>query len=374
MKEYGLGAELKQRNRNNVYKLVYHSGCVTKQQIVAELGLSLPTVTQNLTELMQEGLICEQGSFGNTGGRRARGYAIVANARTAVGVDINDRRCAVVLVNLRGEVLQKKREYIRFENTDSYYQRVGLMVDEVILAAGVPDETVLGAGIAVQGLVNGEGDRIIYGEILKITGEGLDRIGRYIRYPKMLFHDSDMAAYAEAWMAPQEDMLYLSCSTNLGGAVTEKNTERQDGRFGRARLEHMTLVPDGKRCYCGQSGCADAYCSTTVLTDAVEDGRLESFFERLRSGEERASLVWNDYLDKLSILINNACMMYDCDVVLGGYLGEYMEEYMPELKRRTYRRNSFDRERDYLKLCRARFDPVSVGAALKYVSEFINHI
>ena len=40
---------------------------------------------------------------------------------------------------------------------------------------------------------------------------------------------------------------------------------------------HMTLIPDGKPCYCGKTGCVDAYCSARLLSD-LSGGRLEDSF------------------------------------------------------------------------------------------------
>ena len=50
--------ELKQKNRSHVFQLLYKTSGLTRQDIVARLQLSLPTVTQNLEELQAEGLIC----------------------------------------------------------------------------------------------------------------------------------------------------------------------------------------------------------------------------------------------------------------------------------------------------------------------------
>ena len=375
-KELSAGQELKQKNRNNIYKLIHRRGVVSKQDIVRELGLSLPTVTQNLTDLLREGLICEQGSFGNTGGRRARGYAVVPRAKVAVGVDINARRCAIVILDLHGTIIGNRREYCRFSNTDEYYKMVSNLIEELIDSCSVDRNTILGVGIATQGIMNPEKNRIVYGEILGITGTTRDTIGKYIPYPRVLLHDSDMAAFAEAWNSEDDrEAVYLSCSTNLGGAIAEKDPGKmRPDRFGRARVEHMTLIPDGKKCYCGQNGCADAYCSTSVLSDYAEDGRLDTFFAELKAGDEGATELWDDYLDKLAILINNTCMMFDSDVIIGGYMGEHMEDYMDDLKNRVYKRNSFDRSRDYVRLCRVKKEPVAVGAALYYIEDFVSNI
>lgn len=375
MKEYNLGIELKQKNRNSIYRLIHKLRSIPKQRIVSELGLSLPTISQNLSDLIKEGLLCESGSFGNTGGRRAKGYDIVPDARAAVGVDINKNHYSVVVLDLLGRQMASTRVYAGFENSDKYYELVAKAVDKVIDESGVAPENILGVGIAIQGIVNADNTAISYGEIQGITRERIERIGKYINYPKKLFHDSDMAAFAEFWHNQDaEETVYLSLSTNLGGAIVQAQPGKHTGTFGKARIEHMTLVPGGKPCYCGQMGCADAYCSTSVLTSIMPDGRLESFFKALKAGNKAVCAVWDEYLDDLSIVINNARIMYDCNVVLGGYMGEYLDEYLDELKCRAYSRNSFDKSQDYLQLCQVRSEPVCVGAALQYIEQFISTV
>ena len=77
----------------------------------------------------------------------------------------------------------------------------------------------------------------------------------------------------------------------------------------------MILVPGGKRCYCG-SRAVDAYCAAKVLTDETGQS-LEQFMKRVGEKEREAEQIWQEYLDKLAILISNLRMAYDMDIILG---------------------------------------------------------
>ena len=62
---------LKLKNRNNVYKNLYFSKkSKTKKEIELELGISLPTISQNLQSLCKLGLVKEDYSEEFTGGRK----------------------------------------------------------------------------------------------------------------------------------------------------------------------------------------------------------------------------------------------------------------------------------------------------------------
>ena len=49
--------EIKRYNRSSIYAALREHGPLSRQDLVRELQLSLPTVTQNLANLQDEGLI-----------------------------------------------------------------------------------------------------------------------------------------------------------------------------------------------------------------------------------------------------------------------------------------------------------------------------
>ena len=67
------GIEMRKFNRNLVYRVLLGQDEMSKQEIARAAGLSLPTVTQNLQELVEKGLVEETGILESTGGRRAAG-------------------------------------------------------------------------------------------------------------------------------------------------------------------------------------------------------------------------------------------------------------------------------------------------------------
>ena len=53
--------EIKKINRNNIYRIVLAKENTSKQEIAYQLKISIPTVTQNLNELIDMGLARENG-------------------------------------------------------------------------------------------------------------------------------------------------------------------------------------------------------------------------------------------------------------------------------------------------------------------------
>lgn len=168
-------------------------------------------------------------------------------------------------------------------------------------------------------------------------------------------------------------MLFISLNNSVGGSIIVDNQiyagqNHRSGEFG-----HMTIVPGGHTCYCGQKGCMDAYCSAKILSDSTQ-GSISEFFRLLRTGHEPQTALWEEYLVYLVVAINNLRMLYDCDVILGGYAGAYMEEYIGTIQELLAGKNTFEADGSYLRVCKYKLEATAVGAALELVSGFIDNI
>lgn len=73
--------------------------------------------------------------------------------------------------------------------------------------------------------------------------------------------------FMEKESGPQikKDFFYLSLSNTVGGAYFSGGNLLYGTEFRCGEVGHMTLVPDGKPCYCGKRGCLDAYCAAGNL-------------------------------------------------------------------------------------------------------------
>ena len=89
--------EIKKINRNNIYRIVLAKENTSKQEIAYQLNISIPTVSQNLNELIEEGLVKENGSFQSTGGRKAKIISSNPAARVALGLDITPNHVNLVM-------------------------------------------------------------------------------------------------------------------------------------------------------------------------------------------------------------------------------------------------------------------------------------
>ncbi|WP_336776816.1 ROK family protein [Paenibacillus sp. MMO-58] len=364
---------IKDFNRNRIYKLLREKQSLSKQDIVYQLQLSLPTVTQNLNTLLEQHLIANTGTIGNTGGRNAQAFTYISDAKAGIGLDVTKHHVTAVAVDLDGNILEMIRSKQTFERSERYFRFLGELVQELIRTANLDSSKVLGVGIGVPGLVTGDHQTVFYGKILDFTGETAQNFGRYISYPTILINDADAAGLSEIRITPDiNHAFYISLSNNIGGSVYIGNQVFAGSNQKSAEIGHVTVVPDGLPCYCGQKGCLEAYCSVDRLSEAA--GSLPQFFELLKAGKPEMVQIWKAYLNHLSIAINNIRLLFDCDIIIGGYVGAYMDDYLDDLKELIISRNSFENEAEYLRVCRYKTEAIAAGAALPFIDQFMNQI
>lgn len=365
---------LKQINRSSIYKMIYENPGVSRQDIAAALKLSLPTVIKNVEALLGEGLIQETGFVDNTGGRKAVAYGIASRRRVAIGLDLTRTHITAVAVDLTGQVIFKLRLSCPFAYTDGYFQQLGQVVRQLIEEGGLEEPSILGVGIGLPGLVTADHSTVFYGEILKITGATRDEFSKYIPFPTLLFNDANAAAFAETWKQGDiNNAFYVMLSNNVGGAVYIRNQVYPGERLESGEVGHIPLVPKGKRCYCGQRGCMDAYCAATVLS-GLTNGDLGEFFRLVQEGAPEAAAAWDTYLHYLADAVSTLHKLFDCTIILGGYVGEYIGQWLEPLRSLTAKKDPFSKDADYLIACRYKTEAIAAGAALNFIQDYLREI
>lgn len=366
--------EIRKINRNIIYRLIYKSKKTSKQEIANRLEMSLPTVTQNLKILKEEGLIMEDGEFESTGGRKAKAIICIKDSKVSLGIDITKNHISIVSVDLMGNIIKSNRVFKKFKNTDCYFKELNEILENFVEDSKINREKILGVGISVPGILSNDKRYVLYSHALELSNMECKNFDEFISYSCVISNDANAASIAETWNLDDiNNIVYISLSNTVGGAILLNNKIYEGGNQRSGEIGHMTIIPDGKWCYCGKKGCVDAYSSALCLSNHT-NGNLEEFFNILNKDNNKIKKVWDDYLNYLSIVINNLRMLFDCNVILGGYVGAYMEKYFNDLKELVNNRNAFERESDFLRVCRYKKESSAVGAALIHIDKFINSI
>lgn len=296
--------DVKKINRIRTIRSIFSCDRISQPELAAKVNNSWPTVLQNVKELMAMGLVQEVGTFESTGGRKARAFAPVRDARLAVGLEITQNHVGAVLVDLSGNLLRYERKKRLYERSDTYAEMLAGIVQGLIEKEGYPVEKILGVGISLPGILDKEGQTLVYSHALGLRNVPTGEFSRYIPFSCRFINDANAAGLAEVRdLESPRSLVYLSLSNSVGGAILTGGTLYDGDHLRAGEFGHNTLVPDGRPCYCGKKGCLDAYCSAKVLSQ-LTDGNLALFFDGLRSGDAALQTAWNEYLSYLAVKLN----------------------------------------------------------------------
>ncbi len=374
MKEKITAIALKKINRNRIYKLIYDQKGIARQEITKGLGLSLPTVNQNLNELEEEGFIHYEGNFKSTGGRKAQVIVINNMIKVTIGLEIRKSYIRIVAIDLYGTVLDNKKYSKPFSTDEKYNKEIGRLIEDMIERNQFPRENILGVGLAVPGVITPNMECIKKSPSLHLFDYPVSNLTSFISYPYIIDNDANAGAFTELWNHFQgESKVYLLVEKGVGGCLIRKDGVIKGSHFHAGEFGHMTLYPGGELCNCGQHGCLEAYISISRISEDL-NCQIEDFFTELANGNETYQKVWDVYLENLCIGINNLYMIYDEDIILGGILNQFIEPYLEHIRKHLSKLNLYEKSGDYLKLTNYESRSTAVGVALELVGKFVNEI
>lgn len=367
--------DVKKLNKNRIFRLIYNSDKISRQEIADQLGLSLPTVNQNLKMLMEDGLIEYVGNFTSTGGRRAQAITINNNARKTISVNIKADYINVDVVGLKGQIIYSMAVKAHFSKSSAYIEKLTDVVRHAVDYVGADADDILGVGITVPGILDDEKQILISAPPLKAKNYDFTKLISAIDYPVVVMNDARAEAYADHWFngKHEDEKIYIMLGEGVGGAYINASAIRNGVHNRGGEFGHMVIHPGGKQCLCGKKGCFEAYVSEKVLSSEL-DMTLDNFFELVAQGNKNNSNVLDEYMDNLALGINNIYTMMDCDIVLGGTVAPYLKQYDNSIKERLVNDYSFDTDADYLRISDGGGRKSGLGAALSFVARFIDGV
>lgn len=367
--------DVKKLNKNRIFRLIYNSDKISRQEIADQLGLSLPTVNQNLKMLMEDGLIEYVGNFTSTGGRRAQAITINNDARKAISVNIKADYINVDVVGLKGQIIYSMAVKAHFSKSSAYIEKLTDVVRHAVDYVGADADDILGVGITVPGILDDEKQILISAPPLKAKNYDFTKLISAIDYPVVVMNDARAEAYADHWFngKSEDEKIYIMLGEGVGGAYINASAIRNGVHNRGGEFGHMVIHPGGKQCLCGKKGCFEAYVSEKVLSSEL-DMTLDNFFELAAQGNKNNSNVLDEYMDNLALGINNIYTMMDCDIVLGGTVAPYLKQYDNSIKERLVNDYSFDTDADYLRISDGGGRKSGLGAALSFVARFIDGV
>lgn len=254
-----------------------------------------------------------------------------------IGVDVGGTKVAAGVVTPQGRVLAR----VRTETPER--SKSPAVVEDTVVAVVEELRTeypVRAVGVGAAGFVDERRASVLFAPHLSWRREPLrDALSARLGLPVVVENDANASAWAEVRAGAArglEHVVVVNLGTGIGGAIIQDGRLRR-GRFGMAgEFGHMTVVPGGYRCECGNRGCWEQYASGNALAREAR-GLVEAGSPMARALYQAvggdAGLITGTLVSELAGKGDRACieLMEDAGEWLGRGLANLAAAFDPEL-------------------------------------------
>jgi glucokinase len=244
-----------------------------------------------------------------------------------IGVDIGGTKVLATAVSSAGRVLRTATRTTPGRRVEARLVEDAL-TEAVQEIAGV--RRVGAIGIAAAGFVDAQGERVRFAPHLPWQDEGVRaRLAERWSAPVVLDNDANCAARAELTygaVGDAESAVMVTLGTGIGGALILDGAVLRGYNGMAGEFGHNQVVPGGRPCECGGSGCWEQYCSGNALTrfvraQGVEDLAGPAITAAAEAGDPVALAAFADVGEWLGVGVANLVASFDPQiVVIGGGL------------------------------------------------------
>lgn len=262
--ETATNQDARQTNLRTVLQALSGQGPLSRADVARLTGLTRPTVSSLVAELLEDGLVTELGPGEASGGKPPTLVGVDPNGRALLCLDLSRRPFSGAVVDLSGDVRHRAEGPSGSPVGEDAVAAVHHLVTELRSRAHAP---VAGIGIATPGLVTGDG-RVIEASNLGWHELALARaLEERHGLPVWLLNDADAAALTAFRHLPpdEESVAVIRIGEGIGAGFVLGGRPYVGARSAAGEIGHLHVVPDGASCACGGAGCLETVASVPAV-------------------------------------------------------------------------------------------------------------
>jgi glucokinase len=264
-----------------------------------------------------------------------------------IGIDVGGTEFKGAVLDRQGHIYKKERRPSQREKGP------GAVINGILdFAYGLSqvtrdmagDKRVVGAGIAVPGLVDEKNGVALLSVNLGWKDVPLSRLLEdRLGVKAVVGHDVRTASIAEGLIGAargSENYLLVTLGTGIGAAIVLHGLPYLGVHGAAGEFGHIVIRPDGSLCSCGRRGCLETLSSASAVikhyrdrAHAASDITTRDVAERVKDGDELAGQVWGEAIEALGIGLANYITLLDPErVVIGGGMADAGQMLFEPLK------------------------------------------
>jgi N-acetylglucosamine repressor len=302
---------LKRMTERRILELLQERGPSTRAELTRLSGISAPTVSRAVETLLASGLVEVGDAAAGAVGRPGAVVRLATEKAQVLGVVLDVRRSTIVSAGLDGKIHDEGA--IEFATPATYLALIDSIVQSASKLMKRRGVRTMSLGMSIPGLINRREGKSVFSPNLHLTdGRSPDRdLREKLGVDCVMYQETHALCLGERMYNAAEaadDFAMLEMSTGLGLGVVAGG-RLMEGHSGLAgELGHITVVPNGRLCGCGNHGCLETVATDSALAQLISErlGRkvdVDEVGRLLREGSLQAEEELRSVCEYLAIAI-----------------------------------------------------------------------
>ncbi|SMG56572.1 xylose repressor, XylR [Paenibacillus aquistagni] len=354
---------------------------VSRAQVAELTGLNKATVSNLVSDLLEQQLVTEIGPGQSSGGRKPLLLLFNRHAGHSIGIHLDVHSFSIALCDLSGQILFEKLN-LRLLHSDPVQvtEQLSSVIQELIDLAPASPYGVIGIGVGAPGMVDEQGC------VLFAPNLGWEQIplrqwlqDRFTHIPVLVDNEANAGAIGEYEYGAGkhvQHLIYVSAGAGIGTGIMTRGEIFRGAMGYSGELGHMTIDVHGRKCSCGNRGCWELYASEKAILDPQKSLPFHTLYEAIQAAErDDADALHFLYQlgEYLGIGIANLVNGFNPDLIIIGNQFAHLERWIKAAVLRSVKQRALQSHQQNLNIVYAPLQQRStlLGAANQAIRSFV---
>lgn len=292
--------DVRKRNRQRVLATIRRGGAMSRTDIGRVTGLSAATVSAIASDLIDEGVLVVPPNGESPITRRGRPkVALTLNPDAALvcALMLHLNSVSAAMIDFAGNTVGEHALELNtsLASTEALKKAMVGCIRQALKMCGRSGKRLKRIAVGVQGVTDVDGTEMLWSPVTKVGRlpimswlEGVFDVSVRVS------NDCDMMAYALNWLEPQrfgENFAAVLLSHGVGMGLSLRGEVMNGTRSSGIEFGHMTHLPGGALCRCGNRGCIEAYAGDYAIARRANGESNGSAPSDLHDGPDMAAIA-----------------------------------------------------------------------------------
>ncbi|QUW21541.1 ROK family transcriptional regulator [Sporosarcina sp. Marseille-Q4063] len=338
---------MKSVNKSIILNKIRTDAPISRAQIAKETKLTPPTVSSNVKELIEQGIVKESELGKSQGGRKPTMLLIDNSAFSIVGVDIGPDMIECVMADLSGKISNRSSNKLTTSITNKQFLTIlKECIRTCIGGSPTSNDKIIGIGVAMHGVVEVETGTSLVAPILGLKNIPIkEELEKEFDLDVKVENDARAIALGESWFGdhgPLESMLVVNIGRGVGAGLVMNGNLYHGSHDIAGEVGHMTIDLNGEVCECGNPGCLQTFITGPAIarraqkfiTKNQHDLSGEQIYELAVIGDENIASVFKETGEIIGVGLTNLIHIINPEkIVLSGGVTKSGKLILPEIRK-----------------------------------------